>query len=170
MILSRFCRHLFAQSGLISACPPCYITRCYSTLLIDSSVVLMHLSTPSLGFSKGSKASRWADPDHFAQRQTCMNAFSHWLGFMPLLHSQMRLDPVLFRDQVSILRKKYRDIEKLWRHKDTHRIVNGERKTQRLALWVRAPLFPFREAVAGTHARNVNIYEAIKENSHMHWT
>uniref|UniRef100_A0A8C9YGP2 Exostosin 1 n=1 Tax=Sander lucioperca TaxID=283035 RepID=A0A8C9YGP2_SANLU len=46
-------------------------------------------------------------------RQTCMNAFSHWLGFMPLVHSQMRLDPVLFRDQVSILRKKYRDIEKL---------------------------------------------------------
>uniref|UniRef100_A0A8C9YGL2 Glycosyl transferase 64 domain-containing protein n=1 Tax=Sander lucioperca TaxID=283035 RepID=A0A8C9YGL2_SANLU len=37
----------------------------------------------------------------------------HWLGFMPLVHSQMRLDPVLFRDQVSILRKKYRDIEKL---------------------------------------------------------
>uniref|UniRef100_A0A8P4G2R0 Exostosin-1b n=1 Tax=Dicentrarchus labrax TaxID=13489 RepID=A0A8P4G2R0_DICLA len=63
--------------------------------------------------SQGSKASRWADPDHFAQRQTCMNAFSHWLGFMPLVHSQMRLDPVLFRDQVSILRKKYRDIEKL---------------------------------------------------------
>ncbi|XP_027897022.1 exostosin-1 isoform X1 [Xiphophorus couchianus] len=62
---------------------------------------------------QGSKASRWADPDHFAQRQTCMNAFSRWLGFMPLVHSQMRLDPVLFRDQVSILRKKYRDIERL---------------------------------------------------------
>uniref|UniRef100_A0A3Q3INQ2 Glycosyl transferase 64 domain-containing protein n=1 Tax=Monopterus albus TaxID=43700 RepID=A0A3Q3INQ2_MONAL len=59
------------------------------------------------------QASRWADPDHFAQRQTCMNTFSHWLGFMPLVHSQMRLDPVLFRDQVSILRKKYRDIERL---------------------------------------------------------
>lgn len=33
---------------------------------------------------------------------------------MPLIHSQMRLDPVLFKDQVSILRKKYRDIERLW--------------------------------------------------------
>lgn len=63
--------------------------------------------------TKSSQVSRWADPDHFAQRQTCMNVFSRWLGFMPLLHSQMRLDPVLFRDQVSILRKKYRDIEKL---------------------------------------------------------
>uniref|UniRef100_A0A8C8G4F5 Uncharacterized protein n=1 Tax=Oncorhynchus tshawytscha TaxID=74940 RepID=A0A8C8G4F5_ONCTS len=59
------------------------------------------------------QTSRWADPDHFSQRQTCMNSFSGWFGFMPLLHSQMRLDPVLFKDQVSILRKKYRDIERL---------------------------------------------------------
>ncbi|CAB1342929.1 unnamed protein product [Coregonus sp. 'balchen'] len=62
---------------------------------------------------QGSKTSRWADPDHFSQRQTCMNSFSGWFGYMPLLHSQMRLDPVLFKDQVSILRKKYRDIERL---------------------------------------------------------
>uniref|UniRef100_A0A8C1UEQ1 Glycosyl transferase 64 domain-containing protein n=1 Tax=Cyprinus carpio TaxID=7962 RepID=A0A8C1UEQ1_CYPCA len=62
---------------------------------------------------QGLKASRWADPDHFAQRQSCMNSFTRWFGFMPLLHSQLRLDPVLFKDQVSILRKKYRDIERL---------------------------------------------------------
>lgn len=61
-----------------------------------------------------SRASRWADPDHFAQRQSCMNTFASWFGYMPLIHSQMRLDPVLFKDQVSILRKKYRDIERLW--------------------------------------------------------
>ncbi|KAF3850170.1 hypothetical protein F7725_019889 [Dissostichus mawsoni] len=74
-------------------------------------VSVMNLDSPEK--QVGSKSSRWADPDHFAQRQTCMNAFSHWLGFMPLVHSQMRLDPVLFRDQVSILRKRYRDIERL---------------------------------------------------------
>ncbi|KAK1172641.1 exostosin-1 [Acipenser oxyrinchus oxyrinchus] len=62
---------------------------------------------------QSSRASRWADPDHFAQRQTCMNKFANWFGTMPLIHSQMRLDPVLFKDQVSILRKKYRDIERL---------------------------------------------------------
>ncbi|XP_034066286.1 LOW QUALITY PROTEIN: exostosin-1b-like [Gymnodraco acuticeps] len=62
---------------------------------------------------QSSRASRWADPDHFAQRQTCMNKFANWFGAMPLVHSQMRLDPVLFKDQVSILRKKYRDIERL---------------------------------------------------------
>lgn len=74
---------------------------------------------PSLSVSvqhknlQSSRASRWADPDHFAQRQTCMNKFASWFGTMPLVHSQMRLDPVLFKDQVSILRKKYRDIERL---------------------------------------------------------
>ncbi|XP_051927507.1 exostosin-1b [Hippocampus zosterae] len=62
---------------------------------------------------QSSRASRWADPDHFAQRQTCMNKFASWFGAMPLIRSQMRLDPVLFKDQVSILRKKYRDIERL---------------------------------------------------------
>ncbi|XP_061520114.1 exostosin-1b [Phycodurus eques] len=62
---------------------------------------------------QSSRASRWADPDHFAQRQTCMNKFASWFGAMPLVRSQMRLDPVLFKDQVSILRKKYRDIERL---------------------------------------------------------
>lgn len=65
-------------------------------------------------FPQTSRASRWADPDHFAQRQSCMNTFASWFGYMPLIHSQMRLDPVLFKDQVSILRKKYRDIERLW--------------------------------------------------------
>ncbi|XP_016426137.1 exostosin-1b isoform X1 [Sinocyclocheilus rhinocerous] len=62
---------------------------------------------------QSSRASRWADPDHFAQRQTCMNKFASWFGVMPLVHSQMRLDPILFKDQVSILRKKYREIERL---------------------------------------------------------
>ncbi|CAM9429595.1 unnamed protein product [Lampetra fluviatilis] len=62
---------------------------------------------------QGSKTSRWADPDHFAQRQTCMNTFAAWFVHMPLIRSQMRFDPVLFKDQVSILRKKYRDIERL---------------------------------------------------------
>ncbi|RLW13112.1 hypothetical protein DV515_00000492 [Chloebia gouldiae] len=69
--------------------------------------------TSALLSSQTSRASRWADPDHFAQRQSCMNTFASWFGYMPLIHSQMRLDPVLFKDQVSILRKKYRDIERL---------------------------------------------------------
>lgn len=73
----------------------------------------VNLNSSLLGSRQSSRASRWADPDHFAQRQTCMNKFASWFGGMPLVHSQMRLDPVLFKDQVSILRKKYRDIERL---------------------------------------------------------
>lgn len=40
-----------------------------------------------------------------------MNTFVAVFGYMPLLRSNMRLDPVLFKDSVSNLRKKYRQIE-----------------------------------------------------------
>lgn len=53
----------------------------------------------------------WSDPQHFYQRQACINSFVAGFGYMPLLKSQIRLDPVLFKDPVSNLRKKYRKIE-----------------------------------------------------------
>ncbi|XP_061509479.1 exostosin-1 [Anopheles gambiae] len=55
--------------------------------------------------------SPWNDPDHFIQRQSCLNTFAAVFGYMPLLRSNLRLDPVLYRDSVSNLRKKYRQIE-----------------------------------------------------------
>ena len=55
--------------------------------------------------------SPWNDPDHFIQRQTCLNTFAAVFGYMPLLRSNLRLDPVLFKDSVSNMRKKYRQIE-----------------------------------------------------------
>lgn len=55
--------------------------------------------------------SPWNDPDHFMQRQTCLNTFAAVFGYMPLLRSNLRLDPVLFKDPVSNKRKKYRRIE-----------------------------------------------------------
>lgn len=60
--------------------------------------------------SAGGK-SPWNDPDHFIQRQTCLNTFAAVFGYMPLLRSNLRLDPVLFKDSVSNKRKKYRRIE-----------------------------------------------------------
>ena len=51
------------------------------------------------------------EPSHFAQRQTCLNAFVELFGYLPLKKSVTRLDPVLFKDQVSNTRKKYRKIE-----------------------------------------------------------
>jgi glucuronyl/N-acetylglucosaminyl transferase EXT1 len=55
--------------------------------------------------------SPWNDPDHFIQRQSCLNTFAAVFGYMPLIRSNLRLDPVLYRDNVSNLRKKYRQIE-----------------------------------------------------------
>ncbi len=55
--------------------------------------------------------SPWSDPDHFAQRQKCINQFASAFGYMPLMKSSFRLDPVLFKDAVSNARKKYRQLE-----------------------------------------------------------
>jgi len=55
--------------------------------------------------------SPWNDPDHFSERQTCLNTFVALFGYMPLIRSAVRFDPVLFKDPVSNLRKKYRQME-----------------------------------------------------------
>ena len=56
---------------------------------------------------------RWLDSEHFRQRQICMTAFTQTLGYMPLVRSSMRLDPLLFKDPVSISRKKYKQLEQV---------------------------------------------------------
>ena len=43
--------------------------------------------------------------------QACLNEFASSFGYMPLIRSSLRLDPVLFKDQVSTLRKKYKKLE-----------------------------------------------------------
>ena len=40
-------------------------------------------------------------------RQTCINTFVSLFGYMPLIRSAIRLDPVLYKDPVSNLWKKY---------------------------------------------------------------
>ncbi|XP_077990001.1 exostosin-1-like [Glandiceps talaboti] len=57
------------------------------------------------------KTSEWLEPQHFSDRQTCMNEFANYFGYMPLVRSQMRLDPVLYKDMVSNLRKRFKQIE-----------------------------------------------------------
>ncbi|KAM8792009.1 exostosin-like 1 [Rhynchonycteris naso] len=44
--------------------------------------------------------------------QGCINQMAAGFGHMPLVSSRLRLDPVLFKDPVSVLRKKYRSLEK----------------------------------------------------------
>ncbi|XP_076457051.1 exostosin-1a-like [Babylonia areolata] len=53
----------------------------------------------------------WGEQQAFTQRQTCMDEFVSVFGYMPLLRSSVRMDPLLFKDPVSNLRKKYRRIE-----------------------------------------------------------
>jgi len=52
-----------------------------------------------------------AEAENFSQKQTCLNIFFSGFGYMPLIKSQMRLDPVLFKDPVSNLRKKFKKME-----------------------------------------------------------
>lgn len=49
----------------------------------------------------------------FKEKQNCMIRFVEDFGEMPLINSQVRMDPVLFKDPVSNLRKKYRKMESL---------------------------------------------------------
>lgn len=65
----------------------------------------------SSNLSAVTSRSPWNDPDHFLQRQTCLNTFVALFGYMPLIRSAVRFDPVLFKDPVSNLRKKYRQME-----------------------------------------------------------
>ena len=49
--------------------------------------------------------------EQFSRKQTCINIFYSGFGYMPLLKSSLRLDPVLFKDSVSKSRKKFRRME-----------------------------------------------------------
>ncbi|PIK45293.1 putative exostosin-1 [Apostichopus japonicus] len=59
----------------------------------------------------GQDGTQVREVENFQQRQKCMQDFSQVFGYMPLMRSKMRLDPLLFKDQVSMLRKRYRQIE-----------------------------------------------------------
>ncbi|NXM58455.1 EXT1C protein, partial [Illadopsis cleaveri] len=62
--------------------------------------------------SAPAKAKGTAGSRRFSQRQDCLNQLADWFGYMPLVSSQLRLDPVLYKDQVSVLRKKYPSLER----------------------------------------------------------
>lgn len=50
----------------------------------------------------------------FKQRQSCVAALAQIFGYMPLVRSKSRMDPVLWKDPVSNLRKKYHQLEVIW--------------------------------------------------------
>ncbi|NXE70603.1 EXT1C protein, partial [Calcarius ornatus] len=51
-------------------------------------------------------------PGPASQHRDCLEQLADWFGYMPLVSSRLRLDPVLFKDQVSVLRKRYPSLEK----------------------------------------------------------
>ncbi|XP_045332108.1 exostosin-like 1 isoform X2 [Leopardus geoffroyi] len=51
-------------------------------------------------------------PEPQPTARDCINQIAAGFGYMPLVSSRLRLDPVLFKDPVSVLRKKYRSLEK----------------------------------------------------------
>ncbi|KAL2773126.1 exostosin-like 1 [Daubentonia madagascariensis] len=51
-------------------------------------------------------------PKHQPPAPDCINQMAAAFGHMPLVSSRLRLDPVLFKDPVSVQRKKYRSLER----------------------------------------------------------
>jgi len=47
----------------------------------------------------------------YSAKQYCMRLFTEWFGYMPLIRSSVRFEPLLHRDPVSVFRKKYRQME-----------------------------------------------------------
>jgi len=83
--------------------PPIKLTQRHSTGQSSSvSVNALHVSAPA----DGQVAQRT-----LATRNYCLNRFAEEFGYMPLLRSEARYDPLLYKDQVSVLRKKYRHME-----------------------------------------------------------
>lgn len=95
----------YTRTTACSACKYMY-SICHYPIQIISVFTVHNNKYPILLFR-----SPWNDPDHFIQRQSCLNTFAAVFGYMPLVRSRLRLDPVLFKDPVSNLRKKYRQIE-----------------------------------------------------------
>ena len=44
----------------------------------------------------------------------CFNMATNAYGYVPLVYSSVRMDPVLFKDNVSMFRKEYRKLEVLY--------------------------------------------------------
>ena len=44
----------------------------------------------------------------------CFNMVTNAYGYVPLIYSSVRMDPILFKDNVSMFRKEYRKLEVLY--------------------------------------------------------
>jgi len=51
--------------------------------------------------------SLWSDPQHYQERDKCINIFEQFFGGMPLKSVKYRLDPVLYKDPIEDQFKSY---------------------------------------------------------------
>ena len=82
---------------------------CLAVLL--NCVVSQSSLAPPIKLPHNRQPVAMADSDKAHNRVACLNMAVNAFGYMPLLHSHVRLDPVLFRDNVSVYRKEYRRME-----------------------------------------------------------
>ena len=83
------------------------------TIILNCVVTQYSLSSP-LKLPCNRQPAPRADSDNInaaQQKAACLNMAFNAFGYMPLIHSRVRLDPVLFRDNVSVYRKEYRKME-----------------------------------------------------------
>ena len=71
-----------------------------------------HFKTPiALGQRRNVHSSRSSEYGAHLNLRRCFRELSQHLGHVPLAKSEVRLDPALFKDAVSIARKKYKKLE-----------------------------------------------------------
>ena len=89
----------------ITKLPPVKVTPRRKTTLDSDNNSIVNKS------QKDAAAISQSNAEMFEKRSACLNAFVSEYGYMPLKHSNVRLDPHLYGDHVSITRKKYRQID-----------------------------------------------------------
>ncbi|XP_022655917.1 exostosin-1-like [Varroa destructor] len=98
----------------VTAFPPVKVTQRKQYRDTSNAGVGAVGTVGSLGRETAGKfPSAWNDPDHFRQRGECVARFAAEFGRVPLAHSVARFDPVLFKDPVSNLRKRFKVIDRI---------------------------------------------------------
>ncbi|KAB7507835.1 Exostosin-like 1 [Armadillidium nasatum] len=76
--------------------------RYYQHLFITTAQALQRKGVPTIYCDDILFNVVTSDVRRFRQRSTCLNSFYNALGQLPLFTSNLRLDPVLFKDKVSV--------------------------------------------------------------------
>ncbi len=80
--------------------------------IVFNCVVAQYSLSPPLKLPCSRRPAASADSSgSTVQRVACLNMAANVFGHMPLIYSKIRVDPVLYKDNVSIYRKEYRRME-----------------------------------------------------------